>query len=90
MQVDVINNEANGPKSIVITDGTETLSMIVKRDQFGTRGDLKTADGQRTWNHCSLAEINLLIHRARSFVTVKELTDDLGMCDEERLLKCLK
>jgi len=72
------------------TDGTETLILSVVKLGWTTRGTLFTDDGLRSWSHNSVAAINLLILHAREFVTVRELLEDLGECDESRLLRAAK
>ena len=86
MIVNILNNEAGGLKSLEITDGQNVLTMEVRRDRWGTCGDLKAADGS-TWGHASVAEINLLILHARAARSVAALIEELGECDEKRLVR---
>lgn len=93
MQVDIKRSDVQvrfpGEEIIgaTITDGRETLVLTVTKLGWTTLGRLHTADGCRSWSHNSVAAINLLILHARDFVTVAELLEDLGDCDETRLLK---
>lgn len=85
MRVDKVLNESGDLKSLKIADGNDALTMEIQRHRWGPHGYLKTADGNQTWWHASLGEINLLILHAERAVTVAELIEDLGECDEVRL-----
>ena len=70
-----------------MTDGADTLVLSVMKIDWMTFGTLKTSDGLRSWAHNSVTAINLLILHARADVTVRQLLEDLGPCDESRALK---
>jgi len=74
-------------RGATLTDGIETLVLTVSKVGQNTFGVLRTADGKQSWAHNSVAAINLLILHARDFVTVAELLEDLGDCDETRIAK---
>lgn len=92
MQIDIKYSDAPArfPGSNIvgatITDGRETLRLSVVKVNWMTLGTLRAADG-RTWAQNSVAALNLLILHARAAVTVAELLEDLGDCDETRIEK---
>lgn len=74
------------PALVTISDGSATLELSIVKSGWNTFGTLTAADG-RTWQHNSVAAINLLIlHAQRDFETVSELLEDLGPCDEALIL----